>query len=209
MPSQPVISETLLLAAINRAERHHGHQGVPSWAIYEHLGTAHRSASARQARRLLGVLVEVGSLKAERRNGVQVWALTSKGRRHLEQADELPDLPESPQHAKWREARALAVEEVERLHNTLRETLEEALALTTTTTPSDAWFHLSERLRLDARRLGVVTHCIHEWAEPTDDRADTDDHTDPSDAALQPPERKRRENRRAGRRNLYLWSDPD
>jgi hypothetical protein len=107
------------------------------------------------------------------------------------------------------EAHAFAIEEVEGLHNSLRETLEEALALTTTTVPSDIWFHLSERLRLGARRLGVVTHCIHEWAEPPDDRADRDDHTDPRDAALQPPERKRREDRRAGRRNLYSWSDPD
>jgi hypothetical protein len=209
MPSSPLVSETLLLAAINRAERHQGYQGAANWAIYEHLAVPMRSAAARQARRLLDALSETGALKVERRGGFKVWALTPKGRKHLEQAEDVPDLPESPQHARWREARALATEEVERIHDALRETLEEALALTTTETPSDTWFLLAERLRISARRLGVVTYCIHEWAEPSDDRADRDDHIDPSDAALPPPERKLRQGRRSGRRKLHPWSESD
>jgi len=155
------------------------------------------------------MLGEVGSLREQRRHGIQVWELTAKGRRHLEQAEAVPDLPESPQDARWREAHALAIEDVEAFHNSLRETLEEALALTTTATSSDTWFHLGERLRTGARRLGAATYCIHEWAEPTDERADIDDHTDPSDAALRPPERKRREALRVGRRDLYSWRDAD
>jgi transcriptional regulator with XRE-family HTH domain len=89
------------------------------WAIYEHLSIAPRSASVRLVRRLLGVLSEAGSLKEDRRHGIQVWALTAKGRKQLDQATESLDLPESPQHARWREAYALATEEVEGLHDSL------------------------------------------------------------------------------------------
>src|SRR5271154_5316782 len=160
MVPQALVSETLLLAAIDRAERHRGHQGVPSWAIYEHLAAPQRSAAARQARRLLDPLTEAGSLKAERRQGIQVWALTTAGRKYLDEAEDVAPLPESPQHATWREAYALAIEQIEGFQETLRETLEEALALTTDPAPADTWFYLAERLHTGARRLGSATYCI-------------------------------------------------
>ena len=49
-----------------------------------------------------------------------------------------------------------------------------------------------------------MTHCLQEWQEPEDARADRDDYTAPGDAKL------RRGNRalairRTGRRNPGLW----
>jgi hypothetical protein len=74
---------------------------------------------------------------------------------------------------------------------------------------SDVWFELAEELRAAARRLGSATYCLHEWMEPSDARADIDDHISPADWALDPSERRRREARRAGRRNTRLWPDVD
>jgi hypothetical protein len=45
--------------------------------------------------------------------------------------------------------------------------------------------------------------------EPSDDRADIDDHISPADWALDPSERQRRQVRRAGRRNTRLWPGVD
>jgi hypothetical protein len=66
---------------------------------------------------------------------------------------------------------------------------------------SDAWFEVGERLHRACRRLGSATHCLHEWAEPPEDRSDHDERSEPSDAGLPIDERRRREARRAGRRN--------
>ena len=71
--------------------------------------------------------------------------------------------------------------------------------------PSDVWFALSERLRLGTWLLGSATHCLREWAEPSDDLPDVDDHTDPSDANLSQEKKARRRSRRHGRRNVLLW----
>jgi hypothetical protein len=119
------------------------------------------------------------------------------------------DLPESPQHCQWRNARTLAAQEIERFRASMRDAVTEATALLSDTPGSDAWFELAERLQRAGRRLGSATYCLHEWVEPDDDRADIDDHVSPVDLALDPRERQRREARRAGRRNTRLWLDAD
>jgi hypothetical protein len=119
------------------------------------------------------------------------------------------DLPESPQHREWRNARALAAQEIEPFRSTLHDTIMEASALLDDAPGSDAWFELAERLRCAAERLGSAIYCLHEWMEPSDDRADIDDHISPADLALAPRERRRRQARRAGRRNTRLWQDAD
>ena len=83
----------------------------------------------------------------------------------------------------------------------------EATALLDGGAGSDVWFELAERLRASARSLGSATYCLHEWAEPDDERPDIDDHSDPGDASLAPAERRRRELRRIGRRNTHLWAE--
>jgi hypothetical protein len=112
-------------------------------------------------------------------------------------------------HCQWRNARTLAAQEIEPFRSTLHDTIMEASALLDDTPGSDAWFELAERLRGAAERLGSAIYCLHEWMEPSDGLADIDDHISPADLALAPRERRRRQARRAGRRNTRLWQDAD
>jgi hypothetical protein len=153
-------------------------------------------------------LVQDGVIEQRRAHGVDVFALAPSGRRRLQGAG-LVDLPESPQHREWRNARTLATQEIQRFRASLGDALKEASALIDDTPGSDALFELAEELRAAARRLGSATYCLHEWMEPSDDRADIDDHISPADRALDPSERQRRQARRAGRRNTRLWPDVD
>jgi hypothetical protein len=215
-PKHPsdAIADDLILAAIDRAERHFGRDasGVPMWEITEHLGIGRRSAAARHVRSRLAALEAMGRLEPSRRNGIPLWVLTGRGRRRLrraERAGDVPVLPESPQHRQWREAHALAAQEIERMREAVRAAIDEAMRLldVPTAASSDAWFELSERLRRVIWRLGSASYCLHEWAEPRDEQADIDDRSTPDDPRLAVGELARRFNRRAGRRNTYLWND--
>jgi hypothetical protein len=199
------IPDVTVLAAVDRAERHRGRAGVPVWLIFEHLGIPRRS---RLVRTQLRSLAQDGLIEQRRAHGVGVFALAPNGRRRLQGAGPV-DLPESPQHRAWRNARTLATQEIERFRESLGNALKEASALLNDTPDSDAWFELAEELRAAARRLGSATYCLHEWMEPSDDRADFDNHISPADRALNPSERQRRQARRAGRRNTRLWQDVD
>jgi hypothetical protein len=197
------IPDVTVLAAIDRAERHRGRPGVPVWLIFEHLGIPRRS---RRVRTQLQALVQDGAIEQRRAHGVDIWVLAPSGRRRLQGAVRV-NLPESPQHREWRNARTLATQEIERFRALLGDALKEASARLSDTTGSDAWFELAEELRAGARRLGSATYCLHEWMEPSDDRPDIDDHISPADRALDRSERQRRQARRAGRRNTRLWQD--
>ncbi len=200
------IPDDLILAAIDRAERHTQRQGVPIWQIQEHLSVPRRSGQGRQVRARVLALADLGLLQARRRHGADVWTLTAAARRRLRRAPGIAEaLPESPQHQAWRQATTLAAQEIERMRESLRATLAEAVEQLDADAPSDAWFELSERLQSDARLVGSATHCLREWPEPSDDHADIDDHTDPSDAGLSEEQRRHRTTRRAGRRNVRLW----
>lgn len=176
-----VIPDELVLAAIERAERHSARETpeLPTWAIYDHLGFPTRSGPARRVYARLNGLQEAGSLEPARRNGIAMWVLTSAGRRRLQRAlraGDVPELPESPQHRAWREAQATAAQEIERFRKELRDCLEQALLLIDANPPadSDAWFQLGESLRPPCRRLGSAVHCLREWQEPDDVHADID-----------------------------------
>ena len=199
------IPDVTVLAAIDRAERHRGRQGVPVWLVFAHLGIPRRS---RRVRAQLQALGQDGAIEQRRAHGVEIWALAPRGRRRLQGAGRV-DLPESPQHCQWRNARTLAAQEIERFRATMRDAVTEASALLSDTPGSDAWFDMAERLQRAARRLGSATYCLQEWLEPEDDRADIDDHASSGDLSLNSRERQRREARRAGRRNIRLWSDAD
>ena len=207
-------SEAEVLAACERAERHRAGQtpGVPAWMILEHLAIPRRSAAARAVGRLLRLQLAAGALDRSRRHGREVWTLTSSGSERLalarrEQGE--PPLPESPQHRQWRNAQTTAAMEIERFRARLRAGLAEAARLLAADPPphSDAWFELGERLRGDARRLGSASHCLHEWREPEDARADIDEQREPGDRRLGERRRARVRALRAGRRNVRLWQD--
>jgi DNA-binding XRE family transcriptional regulator len=201
-----------MLAAIERAERHdpRDRPGVPVWRVYDHLSIAKRSAPARQLRASLDALETAGSVVRSPRHGVQAWALTANGRRRLtraRRAGDMPELPESPQHRAWRNARTLAAQEIDRFLQRVRDDMGEALSLLDAdpAVASDAWFELGERLHRDCRRAGSATYCLREWIEPNESRPDVDDQLDPADERFSPTEQTTRRARRVGRRNTSLW----
>jgi ribosome-binding protein aMBF1 (putative translation factor) len=226
-PIDDAAPDVLVLAAVDRAERHRGSKvdppGVPVWGVFGHLGVAARSRRARQVRERLDELVAAGALERLRRHGTTVWTVTRAGRRRLaraRRAGRLPGLPESPQHRAWREARELAGERIDGFRLDMLEELEHAGELLDADmtvaagrvapgvlggSASDAWFEVAERLQRACRRLGSVSYCLWEWQEPDDARADVDDHSDPCDRAFDGKQRDRRFARRHGRRNTRLW----
>lgn len=210
-PASPP-SDELVLAAIDRAERHRVGErpGAPRWAIVEHLGIPRRSSVARGVAAQLCALEADGTLARSRRHGVTVWTLTGRGRRRLRaalRAGTLPALPESPQHRAWRNARTAAAQELERFQRDVRDGLDEMTRLLEADPPasSDAWLEAAERLRRRAWRLASASHCLREWREPDDARADVDDRLAPGEEKLDPREQARLRARRRGRRNTRLW----
>ncbi len=207
-------SDELVLAAVERAARHQARDSsaVPAWAILEHLAVPRRSAGARHVRERLRAMHATGLLESSRRHSVPTWELTDAGLAHLRRArraGELPALPESPQHRAWREARTAAAQEIERFRAAARERLARAALLLDAAPPphSDAWLELAEELQRACRRLASASHCLYEWVEPDDARADVDEHVEPDDELFEPPERTVRRARRAGRRNIRLWDE--
>ncbi|HSZ06835.1 MAG TPA: hypothetical protein VK778_16730 [Solirubrobacteraceae bacterium] len=207
-------SDELVLAAIERAARHRARDtpAVPVWAIFEHLAVPQRSAAARRVRERLEALRADGQLERSRRHGVVTWALSGTGLRHLRlarRAGGVPALPQSPQHLAWQVAHTAGAQEIERFRASLRERLDEAALLLDAREPphSDVWLELAEELQRACRRVASASHCLNEWAEPDDERADVDELLDPGDVELDPTQRARRRARRAGRRNIRLWND--
>jgi len=214
------ITDVLVLAAVERAvchERRGTLRAVAAWAVYEHLGVSSRSRAGRCLRARLAAL-DGSALTRGKRHGVETWELTQAGKRRLSRLrakGKLPVLPESPQHRAWREAQAMAEQRIEGFRTALLEDVQRAHELLGSPhvpgqTESDVWFELGERLKQECRRLASATHCLCEWREPDDTRADVDHHTDPGDRSLDAKERAKRQARRAGRRNMRLWdADPE
>jgi hypothetical protein len=207
--------EELLLAAVERAARHRARDtpAVPFWAILDHLAIRPRTVAARHVRSQLEILEASGCVVRSRRRGVPTWELAEPGRRRLRRARRIgedPQLPESPQHRAWRNAHTAAVQEIERFRASLRASLEQAAQALDAQQPphSDAWLELGETLQRACRRVASASHCLYEWDEPVDARADLDDHLEVSDEQLDQSGRARRQARRAGRRNITLWAEP-
>ncbi|MFI5003445.1 MAG: hypothetical protein ACHQE6_00380 [Solirubrobacterales bacterium] len=180
------VPDPALLAAIDRAERHHERrvEGASMNDIAEHLGFAYNSATSRGLRPHVDALIEAGALVRDTRNGAVVWALTDRGRRRAARARLTVALAESPQYRVWRDTREKAAERIDFFREQVRRTLEEAGALLDGERPgSEAWFDLSERLQLTCWQLGSATHCLHEWGEPDDTRRDVDDRDHTSGAS--------------------------
>ena len=216
--SSSEITDVLVLAAVARAERHRARSRpeVPTWAVAEHLTVRPRSAAYRHLRSGLQALEEAGSLERSRVHGATAWAITPAGRRRLGRArstGKLPPLPEAPQHAAWRRARAQAETRIAACGTAVGEALQDAWFLLDAVrdgrpVASDDWFALAERLQRVCRTLGSATYCLYEWCEPEDEKPDIDTHVAASDDGLSEDERNRRRARRAGRRNTTLWETP-
>lgn len=174
-PFEPV-PDALVLAAVQRAERH-VRKHVPHRLVAEHLGFAPGPGVTRRLRPQLESLQAAGSLERTRKHGQEVWSLTSTGRRRLgaaRRAGKVGELPESPQHRRWRRARAAAEARFDDFRTLAYEILEAAEdALEPTEGPgAEELFELSERLRAAFRLLGSATYGRSEWPEPDDARAD-------------------------------------
>ncbi len=118
-------------------------------------------------------------LERNNRHSTQRWRLTDEGCERLDAARSLlAELPEAPQHRRWREARTIAGGRIDELRQGLREALLEAADLLGAgdKTDSEAWFGMKGRLEWAAEKLARATHCLHEWVEPDDAVADIDDH---------------------------------
>jgi hypothetical protein len=83
------------------------------------------------------------------------------------------ELPESPQHRAWREAKATAAERIQGFREDFQALLRDgAILLADDATDSEAWYALGERA---SSCLGSATHCLRDWQEPSDDACDVDD----------------------------------
>jgi hypothetical protein len=189
------IPDDLVLAAVERAERHRERRGAPMYLIRAHLAAPNRSGRARRVNALVLTLAETGLLEQFRANSIDFWTLTDNARRRLRRAKGIAEaMPESPQHERWRRAHFLAKRELERYREALRGVIAETTALLNAPedcVPSGMWLMQAPRLDRHMRRVGAATHCLYEWREPSDDTADLMGH------------------RERGRRNPASWRSVD
>lgn len=176
MPASAAPSEELpdllVLAAIARAERHNERKDVPLWSIKEHLGIPPKGRYFRQRLHEL----ETKGLISRSHNG-RIWILTAAARRRLSIAkarNQLPQLPESPQHRSWRIARDIAEAEISQLREDAEAEVEKARTLLQGQPSSDEVFDSGQRLEDALYRLASAKYCLTEWAEPSDDKPDVD-----------------------------------
>lgn len=173
-------SDALMLAAIDRAERHRGRSesGAAIHVIASHLEMEWGSVASRRLRpRLARLTDELGWLERHWAHSRNYWTLTPTGRRQLAAALEdgiADELPESPQHRVWREARARAANRLDALHADLEAAIAKLEALAEASQPpsSEDW-HAQVKPTTEAiKQLALASFCLHEWAEPDDAHAD-------------------------------------
>lgn len=188
--------DALALAAVERAERH-GTEEVWIVLVAEHLGFKRSAHTTRRLRPQLECLRIAGELESTERLGRECWTLTDAGRERLASARRdgaVGDLPESPQHRRWRHARAQAAERIDDFRNLVFDAVDAADKVVPWAKPtgSEKWFELGERLRWSLWLVGSATYCLEEWEEPDDARADDVD----DDPGFGP-----------GRRSVSAWEE--
>lgn len=191
-PTEGTPSDDLLLAALERAERHGCREGrgVLLANLKEHLGLPHHSGTTIRMRPQLERLQTAGLIERVRRHSLTLWKLTSTGHARLKRARRTGELalPESPQHRKWATAQHVAAERITDLQADLRRTLDQAIMLLDAkTTTSEAWFELIPRLKDACWRFASATYILGDWDEPDDSRPDIDTHP------------------QGDRRNIHAW----
>jgi hypothetical protein len=177
--SPKVPSDGLILAAVDRACRHSPRPplGATRWEVLEHLGVAKRTRAARVVRERLEALADAGVLERGKAHSNLLWRLSGRGERRVRAVDAFGELPESPQHRRWRDAREAAPGHLERGLAALGGAIGEASKLREAKRPvgSDAWLLAGLRLCSACRLLAKATHCLYEWPEPDDAQVDVDD----------------------------------
>jgi hypothetical protein len=172
----------LVLAAIARAYRHR--RNPDRWGVWisdvkEHLGLPHTGATTVWLRPVWQQLEAERLIEQQRKGGSPRCKLTRAGQMRLEatQAEmgHPYQLPESPQHARWRKAHDAAAERIEDFRRALRLLMDEANRLLDSQSTSGAWYEMAQDFQHACERLGSATYCLHEWAEPDDKTADIDD----------------------------------
>lgn len=176
-PFRPV-SDSLILVAVQRAQCH-GRKQVPPWHVAEHLGFVHSSAATRRLRPRLEALRIAGALERTREHGRYLWGLSATGRRRLSAAQrkgKVEELPESPQHRRWRHAQEDATRRIEDFLGLASLILDDAYtaAYATQVASSEVWFELSKRLGAALWLVGSAAYCRDEWPEPDDGGPDED-----------------------------------
>lgn len=173
------VPENLVLAAVERAQRHESRCAgpIPMTRIAQHLGFAPGAYTTRNLRLPLATLVQAGALEHLPRFSRDRWALTSAGRRRISGARTREEhLPESPQHRLWREQHTRAVKGMAEYRRRLREALEQAAAMIDDErVDSEEWLTITKRLKVRSELFGSAIHCAREWAEPDDGERDAED----------------------------------
>jgi hypothetical protein len=171
------VSDLLVLAAIDRAERQEQVDGVQWGHIPMHLGFPSAAATTRKLRLQVDALTDAGAIRQSRRRGCNVWGLTDAGRAGLaavRNVGKLLELPEAPQHREWRQARAKAAREIEWLRDQLRSALErEQSSLSDGQADPRAWLDHGERVQGRCLQLASAYYCLHGWLEPDGAEPDT------------------------------------
>jgi DNA-binding XRE family transcriptional regulator len=165
------MDDRLIIAAIDRAERHGDRTYAPKFVILEHLDVTPRSHAAREVNERLVALTVAGHVKPGREQGLDVFSLTVAARQRLTSDAQLP---ESPQHRQWRTWCTAAEANGPRFRAELEDALRDGLALLATGAPahSDIWHTLGQHLERACTRVCATVYCLGEWAEPSDERRD-------------------------------------
>jgi hypothetical protein len=168
--------DALILAAMKRAEIHsrHDRPGVLYSTVIDHLGLPRHSGTGRKLRPRFREMEATSLIVRMKPVSHKLYTPTRKGQRLLKGTGDV-ELPESPQHRNWREAKAAATRHIQGFREDIQALLRDgAILLSDDATNSEAWYALAARIAGACERLGSATHCLREWAEPSDDAPDTD-----------------------------------
>lgn len=175
---RPVLTDYVVLAALERAERHRQAQGPGALysSLIEEVGF-HSRHRAGPLKKRTDLLVQKRYLRRFLQNGCAMIALTPSGRRHLlalAKSGEAIQLPESRQHLIWRSCREAAQMRAPELRERLRIALDDAAQLLASDEVApDAWYEVGSRLQQAAHGLNGALYCMRDWTEPDDSAADS------------------------------------
>lgn len=175
-PPGPV-SDLEVLAALARAELH-----ATRWKPYlsdvaQHLGWKSSGGAARRLRQHLSRLTSAGLVTTKgpppHRAHTQRWATAAAGRRRLASAGPI-DLPESPQHRRWRQDRDVAAWALPAAREQTWVVVEEVYELLSSREEvrpfhsDDFVYGLSRRFEEAFQSYGLAFRMCEQWPEPSD-----------------------------------------
>jgi hypothetical protein len=179
-PSGPV-SELDVLAALARAELHATRWKPDLRDVANHLGWRSSGQASLRLRPHLEPLTSAGLVTTEEppsyKRHIQRWATTAAGRRRLASAAPV-DLPESPQHRRWRQDRDVAAWALAAVREDAWVVVEEVYELLSgreeklPTLSDDFVYGLTRRFEKAFGATGLALRMCKQWPEPSDLTAD-------------------------------------